>query len=271
MADPLKLLAILAHPDDESLGLGSTLAKYANEGMETYLICATKGERGWMGDEKDDPGEAEMARVRESELRRAAQTLGIRAVHFLGYIDGELDQANPKEAAEKIAVLIREIRPQVAITFGPDGAYGHPDHIAISQYATAACLLAADPQRAEPKGVPAHRISKFYYFVNDPELKDNYMRVFGDVSMQVDGVKRPMIAWEDWMFTTLIDGSAYWKTVLEAVNCHESQVAVYGTLKELPEDRSISLWGKRAYYRVLSTVNGGRNRETDLFEGMRPG
>ena len=270
MADVLKLLAILAHPDDESLGLGSTLAKYAAEGVETHLICATKGERGWIGDAKDDPGEAEMARVREQELLRAAKTLGIREVHFLGYIDGDLDQADPNQAAERISALIRGIRPHVVITFGPDGATGHPDHVAISQYATAACLLAADPLQAGSHGLPAHRVSKFYYFVNDRDIQDNYTSVFGDVGILVDGVTRRMTAWEGWMITTLIDGSAYWQTAMEAVQCHESQVATYGTLKGLPEARNISLWGKRTYYRVFSSVNGGRKRETDLFEGLRP-
>ena len=271
MTDPLKLLAILAHPDDESLGVGSTLAKYADEGVETYLICATKGERGWTGEEKDDPGEIEMGRIRERELLCAAKVLGIREVHFLGYIDGELDRADAREAADKISTLIRRIRPQVAMTFGPDGAYGHPDHIAISQYATEACLSAADSSRLGPQDLPSHRVSKFYYFVNDQELKDNYLHVFPDLGMDVDGVRRLMTAWDDWMLTTRIDGSAYWKTALRAVSCHESQVAAYGALKELSEATSISLWGKRAYYRVFSSVNGGRVQETDLFEGLRPG
>jgi LmbE family N-acetylglucosaminyl deacetylase len=271
MADSLKLLAILAHPDDESLGVGSTLAKYADEGVETYLICATKGERGWMGAEKDDPGETEMGRIREQELVCAAKVLGIREVHFLGYIDGELDRADPQEAADKISRLIRSIRPHVAVTFGPDGAYGHPDHIAISQFATAACLSAADASHLESQDLTPHRVSKFYYFINDREIKENYTRVFSDLGMDVDGVRRLMVAWDDWMYTTLIDGSAYWKTALRAVNCHESQVAAYGALKELSEARSISLWGKRTFYRVFSSVNGGRAQESDLFEGLRPG
>ena len=259
MSQPLRLLAILAHPDDESLGLGSTLAKYAAEGVETYLICATRGERGWTGDEKDDPGLTALGKIREAELRCAAETLGIRQIHFLDYIDGELDQVDPREATRRIAWLIREMRPHVALSFGPDGAYGHPDHIAISQFTTAACALAADA---------AYRVNKLYYFVNDRSLTENYTAFFGEIHMQVDGIRRSFVSWEDWMYTTLIDGSAHWRTALKAVNCHQSQVSIYRGLNDLPEERSIALWGRRAYYRAFSLVNGGRALETDLFAGI---
>lgn len=269
MSEPLKLLAILAHPDDESLGAGSTLAKYANEGVETYLICATKGERGWMGAEKDNPGLTELGNIRERELLCAAETIGIKKVYFLGYLDGDLDQANAREAATKIADIIREIRPQVAFSFGPDGVYGHPDHIAISQFSNAACVLAADPSHAGNGKPLPHRVSKFYYFLNEKNLAKSYTSVFGDIQMEVDGVVRSFIASEDWMYTTVIDGSAYWRTALDAVNCHQSQVSMYGALNNLPEEKSISLWGKRTYYRVFSLVNGGRHLETDLFAGLR--
>ena len=269
MNDPLKLLAILAHPDDESLGIGSTLAKYAAENVQVYLICATKGERGWTGDEKDNPGESELGKIRERELLCAAQTLGIKQVYFLNYLDGDLDQADSNEAIDKIAIIIREIGPQVAITFGPHGIYGHPDHIAISQYATGACLLAADSTFTDSKGLPPHRISKFYYFENNASLVENYADFFGNIVMEIDGVPRSFIAWPDWMFTTAIDGSAYWQVALKAVNCHKSQVAIYGELNKLSRERSVALWGTRTYYRVISSVNGGRQLETDLFHGIR--
>src|SRR5688572_4463571 len=134
---PLRLLAIFAHPDDESLGAGSTLAKYAAEGVETYLICATKGERGWTGDEKTNPGLTQLGAMREKELLCAAEILGIRHVYFLDYLDGDLDQAPQQEAIHKIVAILREVRPHVVLSFGPDGIYGHPDHIAISQFASA--------------------------------------------------------------------------------------------------------------------------------------
>jgi LmbE family N-acetylglucosaminyl deacetylase len=266
MKESLRLLAIFAHPDDESLGAGSTLAKYAVEGVEVHLICATRGERGWTGTEKDNPGLQELGRLREKELHAAAQALGIKQVYFLDYLDGDLDMAPQFEAIDKIAALIREIRPQVILSFGPDGIYGHPDHIAISQFSSAACLRAADSLFVHPQ--PAHTVSKFYYMVIEKELAVNYAKVFGDIRMNIDGIDRTVFAWEDWAVTTIIDGSKYWRTALQAVNCHQTQVAIYGDLNKLPEERSIQLWGKRTYYRVFSFVNTGRKQETDLFEGL---
>src|SRR5260370_30329921 len=90
MADTLKLMAVLAHPDDESLGVGGILAKYAAEGIETSLVTATRGERGWFGDEQAYPGLEALGQIREAELRAAAEVLVIRSVNFLDYIHGQL-------------------------------------------------------------------------------------------------------------------------------------------------------------------------------------
>ena len=125
MKERLRLMCVLAHPDDESLGMGGTLAKYAAEGIETYLVTATRGERGWFGDEKEYPGLEALGKIREAELLNAARELGIREVKFLDYTDGDLDQANPAEATAKIVSHLRHVRPQVVITFDPNGAYGH--------------------------------------------------------------------------------------------------------------------------------------------------
>ena len=95
MLGNLKLLAVFPHPDDETLGLGSTIAHYSMEGAETYLVCATRGERGWFDSEGPDPGFEEVARIREAELRSAADHLALGEVSFLDYIDGDVDQAEP--------------------------------------------------------------------------------------------------------------------------------------------------------------------------------
>ncbi|HKG25537.1 MAG TPA: PIG-L deacetylase family protein, partial [Thermomicrobiales bacterium] len=140
MDSELRLMCVLAHPDDESMGTGGILAKYAAEGVATSLVCATRGERGWYGDDDDYPGPDALGRTREAELHAAAGVLGIRRVHLLDYIDGDLDKADPVEVIPIIARFIREIRPHVVVSFAADGAYGHPDHIAINQFATAACV-----------------------------------------------------------------------------------------------------------------------------------
>src|SRR5881227_3601511 len=107
MTNKLKLMCVLAHPDDESLGNGGILAKYAAEGVETYLVTATRGERGWRGEAAADPGLAAFGKLREAELLAAAKILGLREVHFLDYIDGDLDQAEPASAIGKIADHLR--------------------------------------------------------------------------------------------------------------------------------------------------------------------
>src|SRR5436190_20889974 len=103
MASELRLLCVMAHPDDESLGTGGVLAKYASEGIGTYVVTATRGERGRFDDSGQSPGPDIVGRAREAELRAAAKELGVREVQLLDYCDGALDEAPVLEASEKIA------------------------------------------------------------------------------------------------------------------------------------------------------------------------
>lgn len=269
MPDPLRLMCILAHPDDESLGAGGVLARYAAEGVETYLVTATRGERGWQGDPRENPGLAELGRIRDAELRAAAGVLGLREVRFLDYIDGDLDQADPAEATAKIAGHLRRLRPQVVVTFGPDGAYGHPDHIAISQLTGAAIVAAADPGYPAAGDAPPHRVAKLYYMVWTEAEGAVYQEVFGDLVMTIDGVDRRGVGWPEWAVSTRVDTAAVWPTVWEAVACHRTQLPGYAALAQLPEDQHRALWGSLSLYRVFSQVNGGRALERDLFAGLR--
>ena len=98
MEGPYRLLAVIPHPDDESLGMGGTMAKYAAEGVEIYLLMATRGERGWTGPVEENPGLEALGQLREKELRAAAQVLGVREINFLDWIDGEVDRVDPIEA-----------------------------------------------------------------------------------------------------------------------------------------------------------------------------
>src|SRR5512144_1913044 len=113
MNEALKLLAVFPHPDDETLGMGPTLARYSAQGVETYLVCATRGERGWFDSEGPDPGPAQVGRIREAELRCAAEHLGIREVSFLDYIDGDVDQADAEEIIGRLVAHMRRIKPHV--------------------------------------------------------------------------------------------------------------------------------------------------------------
>jgi LmbE family N-acetylglucosaminyl deacetylase len=259
-------MAVLAHPDDESLGFGGTLARYAAEGVEVTLVTATRGERGRVETHATRPSTGEVGRLREAELRAAAATLGVRHVEVLGYADAALDRADPREAAARIAAHVRRARPQVVLTFAPDGAYGHPDHIAISQLTTAAVVAAAGPP---PDGGPPHTVSKLYYMAWSTATWDAYQSAFKTLVSRVDGVERRASAWPDWSITTRIDTRAHWPTVWQAVQCHQTQIANYTKLAKLPAPLHEALWGRQEFYRAFSLVNGGRTPETDLFAGLR--
>ena len=269
MTNNLKLMCILAHPDDESLGNGGILAKYAAEGLETYLVTATRGERGWFGDERDYPGPKALGERREAELLVAASVLGIRRVDFLDYIDGDLDEANPAEVIAKIVGHLRRVRPDVVVTFGPDGAYGHPDHTAICQFTTAAIVEAASPDAPFHRDLSAHRVSKLYYMMALEKLLLAYESVFGEMVMHIDGVERRNVVWPEWAITTRIDTHTYRQTVWQAILCHASQLAVYRQLEHASQEYQKDLWDAQTYYRAFSLVNGGRRIEDDLFAGLR--
>lgn len=264
----LRLMAVLAHPDDESLGFGGLLARCAAEGVETTVVTATRGERGWFGNPDENPGMEALGRIREGELRAACRELGVGRLELLDYVDGDLDQADPKEAIARIAEYMREVRPQVVVTFGQDGAYGHPDHIAICQFATAAIVRAADPCFDSPAGHPPSVVSKLYYMADTAETLRIYQSVFGDLVMHIDGVERRGPGWPAWEITTRVSTGDYWPTVWRAVSCHRTQLPGYAALAELPEEQHRELWGVRSLYRAFSTVNGGRAAEDDIFAGL---
>jgi LmbE family N-acetylglucosaminyl deacetylase len=168
------LLAVLAHPDDETFGMGGTLAMYARQGVNIQLVCATRGEVGEIDPEfKEKLNSA--ACLRTQELRCAAETLGIKTVHFLNYRDsgmpGSPDNSHPKamaaqpvtQVAGEVAHHIRQIRPEVVLTFDPIGGYRHPDHIAIQQATVMGFDLAGDPAFEDPEGLPAFQPEKLYF------------------------------------------------------------------------------------------------------------
>ena len=167
----------------------------------------------------------------------------------------------------KITKHIRRIRPQVLVTFAPDGAYGHPDHIALSQFAQGAVVCAADATFED--GQSPHRVAKLYYMVDSQEVVDAAVEAFGGISMEIDGVTRQHVGWQDWQITTRLDNVRYMERVREAIRCHKSQLPGFGPIAEWSVDQLAEMFGTGHFYRVFSLVNGGRNVESDLFEGLR--
>jgi LmbE family N-acetylglucosaminyl deacetylase len=268
MPNDLRLMCVLAHPDDESLGLGGILVKYASEGVATHLVTATRGELGWFGEEAENPGPEELGRIREGELADAAKVLGLRDVSLLDYRDGECHLAKPSEAVARIAGHIRRGRPHVVVTFDQHGIYGHPDHIAVCQFTTAAVVAAADAGYRGADGQAPHAVSKLYYAVWRREVLEAYEAAFGELVMQIDGVERRSVAWPEWAITTTVDTSDHWQRVWDAIRCHCSQLPGYQKLLDLPESYHRQLWGALTFYRVFSLVDAPA-REDDLFAGLR--
>lgn len=262
-------MVIAAHPDDETLGFGGVLARYASSGVETFLVTATRGQggryKGHPAGSAEHPGRDALAEIRERELHAAARALGLSRVTLLDHEDQHLDEADVDGVIGALVREIRRARPDVVLTFPPDGAYGHPDHIAISQFTSAAVVAAANAGYGD--GDP-HVVSKLYYLAWSARTWAAYQNAFKTLVCVVDGVERQATPWPDWAITTVIDTQAWGAIVWEAVASHASQVAAYAALQRLaPADRD-ALWGSLSFYRAFSLVNGGRRVETDLFEGI---
>jgi LmbE family N-acetylglucosaminyl deacetylase len=167
-----------------------------------------------------------------------------------------------------MVTLIRQVRPQVLITLPPYGSDGHPDHVAVSQFATAAVLRAADTGYCVESG-PPHVVAKLYFMVWTRAMWDTYQAGFRLPRFNVDGIQRAPAPWPDWAVTTVVDTSSVWRIVWDAVQCHRSQLAGLEGLALLDEADHRQLWGVQRYYRAISLVSSGRVCERDLFEGLR--
>jgi N-acetylglucosamine malate deacetylase 2 len=159
-----KLLCIFAHPDDESRIVGGALAKYASEGVHITLVVATRGEEGSAGEPPLCSTE-ELPRVREQELREACRILGISDLEILDYRDGSLPDVDQDELIGRFVESIRRTRPDVVLTFGPEGRTLHPDHLVIHKAATAAFHLAGDPDAYPAHQLPPYTPAKLYYHI----------------------------------------------------------------------------------------------------------
>jgi len=171
---PQRLLGVFAHPDDESFCAGGTFASAVAQGAEVMVVSATRGEAGQIRSAGTATRKT-LGLVREQELQRACQRLGIQHARCLDYTDGTLEDVNQEVLIEDVVELLRSFRPDVVITFGSDGGYGHPDHIAISAATTAACLRSGDSHQFPEQiaaGLAPHRPQQLYhsYFPHRPQL-----------------------------------------------------------------------------------------------------
>ncbi|HYN88708.1 MAG TPA: PIG-L family deacetylase [Ardenticatenaceae bacterium] len=274
MNDQLSLMCTVAHPDDESFGFGGTLVRYATEGVATHVVCATRGPFGWPGAPAEHPGHEALAALREGELREAAAVLGLTGLHVLDFLDSHLAKVSPPELEEQLVALIRRVRPQVIVTFGPDGMYGHPDHITMCQATTAAVAAAADPTRHPHHlglELAPHRVSKLYYIALTHEQARLSDEAYGTVTVHVDGVRNEFdfVGYDNWYVTARLDVAAFLDRRWEASIRHRSQLPGMQAVGTLSQEQKLALWGEECYYRALTFVDSGPGVESDLFAGLR--
>lgn len=235
MAEARDILCVFAHPDDESFMAAGVACKYAEEGARVALVTATLGEEGGAGDPPICTRE-ELPAVREAELRRAVEILGIGSLDLLGYRDKQLASAPIEEIRGKLVRLIRLKQPQVVITFDPNGSNAHTDHVAISRFTSDAVQAAADPRFFPEAGAP-HRVERLLWTTPTP---------CWELALKERPGEEPGVDF-------LIDVSRWWKRKEEALRAHRSQLNNIARLFFDPPDteRRLSLeafrlaWGAR--------------------------
>jgi LmbE family N-acetylglucosaminyl deacetylase len=265
----LALLAVFAHPDDESLAMGGTLARYAHAGVEVSLVCATRGEWGSISDPTLASRE-NLAEVREDELRRACRVLGVSSLRFLDCPDSGVNYTDWPEVEEKIVRHIRELRPDVIVTFGPDGLYGHPDHIAVSTLTTAAFNAAGEadcfPEQVE-QGLQPHRAGKLYYAQFPKTLVDEMLRAVSpdDDDAQLWGFDADLFGVPEELITTRVDVTDEVLTKLRALRCHQTQLAADNIFTFIDDDTARRFLSQE-YFRLVTPAPAPGLIEEDIFE-----
>jgi len=221
-----RLLAVFAHPDDETYRAGGALAMLARRGVRVWVLCATRGEAGVSGLATEQAGQ-----VRERELRCACRALGIEPPHFLGYRDGTLLQVDEEQAVEQVVRVVRELRPQVLLTWPPDGVSGHPDHVAVSRWTGEAFRRAAAPAaypEHEAGGLSPHAAAGLYYIAVPHSLA------------QALGMNH-LHTVPDEVVTLAVDVSPVWEAKMAAIRCHRTQMDGSPILSASEERRRLFL------------------------------
>jgi LmbE family N-acetylglucosaminyl deacetylase len=277
-------MAVLAHPDDETFGMGGTLALYARRGVDVYLVCATRGEVGEM-DPKYMEGYSSVGERREAELRCAAENLGLKDVFFLNYRDsgmpGSPDNNHPQAlvaqpqsvVAAAIVHYIRLLKPQVLITFDPIGGYRHPDHIAIHNAAVEAFNKAGDPNFGTPD-LPPYQPQRLYFHTMPHRmlrLAVNFMTLRGQDPHHTGknkDVDLASIAEVKFPIHARINYRPVARVREKASECHASQGG--GRLMGGPLFNQILRWfaSNETFMQAFPEPQKGQGLTSDLFQGI---
>ncbi|HSR16417.1 MAG TPA: PIG-L family deacetylase [Gemmatimonadales bacterium] len=278
------LLAFHAHPDDESLAMGGTLARYAAAGEQVVVVTATRGEVGEIHNHEDRESlRPRLGEIRTDELREACRILGVSRVEILGYRDsgmmGTPDNRHPDafwgadfmEAVGRLVRHIRACRPEVMTAYDPYGGYGHPDHIQVHRVGTAAFFGAADVGRFPPQdGEEPWQPAKLYWSTW-PRARTREVRRLMAETGQIpaeEAAREPDHGTRDEDITTWLDVRPWFDQKWEAVLAHHTQIAEDSWFRTLPEDLRREGFGRETFVRVFSRVDDDPEAP-DLFDGLR--
>ncbi|HJQ48532.1 MAG TPA: mycothiol conjugate amidase Mca [Amycolatopsis sp.] len=284
----LRLMAVHAHPDDESSKGAATMAKYVAEGAEVMVVTCTGGEAGSVLNPAMDRPEVRenMTELRREEMARAAKILGVRH-HWLGFVDSGLPEGDPPpplpegsfasiplaEPVRELVRVMREFRPHVVLTYDENGGYPHPDHIRCHEVSVAAFDAAPEPDRFPDEGEPWQPL-KLYYMHGFSRKR---MQLFHDALLEA-GVESPYGEWlEKWpadrpdileRVTTRVDCGDYFEVRDDALRAHATQIDPTSRWFVVPLDLQRRIWPTEEYELVRSLVDSTLP-EDDLFAGVR--
>ena len=291
----LRLMAVHAHPDDESSKGAATMARYVREGVEVLVCTMTGGERGDVLNPAMDRPEvrADMARIRRDEMSQAREILGVEQ-RFLGFVDSGLPEGDPKpplpagsfalvplaEAAAPLVRAVRDFRPHVILTYDESGGYPHPDHIKTHQVTVEAFEAAADPDRYPEAGGEPWQPLKMYYFVSFHQAKyvafheemvrsgldSPYAKIFAEWEERAR--KRAETGIRDLEITTRVNVADYFEIRDRALLAHATQIDPNSSWFACPLDVQRAAWPTEDYHLARSLVDT-ELPEDDLFAGVR--
>ncbi|HUI84091.1 MAG TPA: PIG-L family deacetylase [Candidatus Binatia bacterium] len=244
-----RLLCVTAHPDDEAGAFGGTLLLYHERGIETFVVCLTAGTAARnRGTARTDD---ELANLRRAEFAASCKLLGVSHGEVLDYADSKLDHADLYRAVGDLVLRIRRIRPQVMITFGPDGGLtGHIDHAVAGQFATLAFEWAGRPDRYPEhleQGLKPHRVQKLYYHTADFLLPDRQPIAPATVTAHIE------------------IGKERFEKKVQAFHQHTTQAPLFERVRKNLGQRLGTL---EMYHLVASRDPREAKHETDLLEGI---
>ena len=285
--EPMRLMAIHAHPDDESSKGAASAAKYVSEGVEVLVVTLTGGERGDILNPAMDRPEikADLAAIRRSEMAEAASILGVQQV-WVGFVDSGLPQGDPppplpegcfallplEEAAEPVVRLVREFRPHVITTYDEHGGYPHPDHIRCHDVSVEAFEAAADPDRYASAGEPWQPLKLYYQMTFHKER----VVALHEATLEA-GLESPFTEWLDrWedkpedldRVTTRIECADWFEIRDRALIAHATQIDPNGRWFSLPTELQRRAWSTEDFQLARSLVDTSLP-EDDLFAGIR--